>query len=58
MNGRRPHETAAREAFEEAGAVGRPDKRPVGVYPGRKRMNGSRIRCHIEESLILAISGR
>jgi len=48
MKGRKPHETAAREAYEEAGAVGRPDRRPVGVYAGRKRMNGSRIRCHIE----------
>lgn len=48
MKGRKPHEAAAREAYEEAGAVGRPDKRPVGVYASRKRLNGSRIRCDIE----------
>lgn len=40
MRGRKPHQAAAREAWEEAGAVGQADKRPLGAYVYQKRLPG------------------
>jgi 8-oxo-dGTP pyrophosphatase MutT (NUDIX family) len=48
MKGRKPHGTAAREALEEAGLVGRIGKDPVGVYHYMKRRrNGSNTLCMV-----------
>ena len=32
MNAKTPHESAAQEAWEEAGVIGRPDPRPLGLF--------------------------
>jgi 8-oxo-dGTP pyrophosphatase MutT (NUDIX family) len=46
--GRPPHRSAAREAFEEAGVVGKVARRPVGTFSYRKRdKNGSIILCEV-----------
>lgn len=46
--GRRPHHAAAREAWEEAGAVGRAAKRPVGAYAYCKRLpGGDAVSCAV-----------
>jgi 8-oxo-dGTP pyrophosphatase MutT (NUDIX family) len=42
------HELAAREAFEEAGLLGRADADPIGVYSYRKRLpDGRRATCEV-----------
>ena len=38
-----PHELAAKEAFEEAGLVGRIEEEPVGTYQYSKRLPGGRV---------------
>ena len=49
MKGRRPHVSAAREALEEAGLVGRIDKEPIGSYCYNKRLkNGAEVPCTVE----------
>jgi 8-oxo-dGTP pyrophosphatase MutT (NUDIX family) len=49
MKGRTPAETAAREAFEEAGVKGDIADAPMGVYRYDKRKrNGSVWRCEVE----------
>jgi 8-oxo-dGTP pyrophosphatase MutT (NUDIX family) len=46
--GRPPHRSAAREAFEEAGVVGKVRRRPVGTFSYRKRhKNGSFTVCEV-----------
>jgi 8-oxo-dGTP pyrophosphatase MutT (NUDIX family) len=51
--GRPPHVTAAREAFEEAGLVGRAFKRPVGTYRYDKRLSASEtVPCEVRVFLI------
>ena len=46
--GRAPHRSAAREAFEEAGVVGKVRRRPVGTFSYRKRhKNGSFTVCEV-----------
>ena len=40
QKGKAPHDSAAREAFEEAGVVGAVGKRAVGSFPYQKRLNG------------------
>jgi 8-oxo-dGTP pyrophosphatase MutT (NUDIX family) len=46
--GRRPHETAAEEAFEEAGVVGKVGKRPIGSFPYDKILaEGATASCHV-----------
>jgi 8-oxo-dGTP pyrophosphatase MutT (NUDIX family) len=46
--GRAPHRSAAREAFEEAGVVGKVRRRPVGTFSYRKRhKNGSVTLCEV-----------
>jgi 8-oxo-dGTP pyrophosphatase MutT (NUDIX family) len=41
--GRPPHRSAAREAFEEAGVVGKVRRRPVGTFSYRKRLKNGRF---------------
>jgi 8-oxo-dGTP pyrophosphatase MutT (NUDIX family) len=49
MKGRKPHATAAREALEEAGVVGRIGKQPVGSYQYVKRLkNGAPLLCTVD----------
>ena len=44
-----PHDSAAREAVEEAGLVGRIDDRPIGFYRYDKRLaDGSVVCCKVE----------
>jgi 8-oxo-dGTP pyrophosphatase MutT (NUDIX family) len=44
-----PHETAAQEAFEEAGLVGYVDPKAVGSFRYNKRLGpGRQIRCTVE----------
>lgn len=40
VNNATPHESAAQEAWEEAGVVGEPDPRPLGLYSYKKIMDG------------------
>jgi 8-oxo-dGTP pyrophosphatase MutT (NUDIX family) len=42
-----PHHAAAREAFEEAGALGMIENRPRGHYRHRKRKARRRLRCRV-----------
>ena len=43
-----PHNSAAREAFEEAGVVGAVGKRSVGSFPYQKRLkNGGMTVCEV-----------
>ena len=43
-----PHDSAAREAFEEAGVVGAVGKRSVGSFPYQKRLkNGFVTACEV-----------
>ena len=49
MKGRKPHVSAAREAFEEAGLVGEVGKRPIGSYRYDKRLKGGAVvPCKVE----------
>lgn len=43
IKGMKSSKSAAREAFEEAGAVGKITKRPVGVYAYDKRLKSGRL---------------
>lgn len=44
----KPHDTAALEAFEEAGVRGRIKKKPIGSYIYEKRMdNGGGVPCQV-----------
>lgn len=48
MEGRKPHEAAAREAFEEAGIIGMPSPRPIGCYGYDKRLDARRaVPCEV-----------
>ncbi len=49
MSGREPHESAAREALEEAGVVGVIGSEPIGTYRYEKRRkSGASIPCTVE----------
>ncbi len=49
MKGKRAYEVAAREAFEEAGVRGSCQRRPLGHYFYRKRMDGGfTIPCKVQ----------
>jgi 8-oxo-dGTP pyrophosphatase MutT (NUDIX family) len=49
MEGREPHEAAAREALEEAGVVGEVGSDAVGAYHYEKRRkSGATIPCRVE----------
>jgi 8-oxo-dGTP pyrophosphatase MutT (NUDIX family) len=48
QRGKAPHDSAAREAFEEAGVVGAVGKRAVGSFPYQKRLkNGGVTVCEV-----------
>ena len=48
MQGRTPSGTAAREALEEAGVVGKISDQPVGAYHYMKRKkSGREVLCHV-----------
>ena len=42
--GKAPHDSAAREAFEEAGVVGAVGKRSLGSFPYQKRFKNGAVR--------------
>ena len=49
MKNRKPHEAAAREAFEEAGVIGRIVKQPIGAFRYMKLLkNGASLRCRVD----------
>jgi 8-oxo-dGTP pyrophosphatase MutT (NUDIX family) len=49
MNGREPHEAAAREALEEAGVVGTVGAEAIGTYSYEKRRkSGTSVPCNVE----------
>jgi 8-oxo-dGTP pyrophosphatase MutT (NUDIX family) len=52
MKGRKPWEAAAREAFEEAGVVGRIGKKPIGRYAYFKRRETHFDVCEVEVFLL------
>jgi len=52
IKGLKAHEAAAREALEEAGAVGTIDRTPVGRYLYWKRMDGYFQLCEVEAYLL------
>ena len=47
MKGRKDHEAAAQEAFEEAGLEGRIHKRPIGAYTYDKRTDQAVEPCRV-----------
>jgi 8-oxo-dGTP pyrophosphatase MutT (NUDIX family) len=47
IKGLKPHESAAREALEEAGVVGRIGRKPVGEYAYCKRMTEHFVLCSV-----------
>jgi 8-oxo-dGTP pyrophosphatase MutT (NUDIX family) len=49
MKGRKPHASAAREALEEAGLIGKVGKTPIGTYRYDKRLKGGEAApCAVE----------
>ncbi|MDB5594271.1 MAG: hydrolase [Hyphomicrobiales bacterium] len=49
MKGRKPHAAAAQEALEEAGILGKIEKKPVGSYHYVKNLpNGAAILCRVD----------
>jgi 8-oxo-dGTP pyrophosphatase MutT (NUDIX family) len=49
QKGKAPHRSAAREAFEEAGVVGKVGRRPIGSFAYRKRFKSGRvIACEVQ----------
>ncbi|MFY9657119.1 MAG: NUDIX hydrolase, partial [Methylocystis sp.] len=49
MKGRKPSATAATEALEEAGVVGKIEKKKLGSYYYRKRLkNGAALLCRVD----------
>ena len=48
MKGKRAHEAAAQEAYEEAGVVGRTERRAIGTYRYWKRHEASFGLCRVE----------
>src|SRR5918997_3375895 len=48
MKGKKPHRAAEREAYEEAGLVGRMRKVPLGTYSYEKRLRtGEAVPCEV-----------
>src|ERR1700729_1026056 len=44
-----PYDTAAKEAFEEAGVIGKVTKRPIGSYPYDKILEkGDKASCRVQ----------
>lgn len=48
IKGKESHETAAIEAFEEAGVIGKPMRRAIGSYEYRKRPESGGTLCRVE----------
>jgi 8-oxo-dGTP pyrophosphatase MutT (NUDIX family) len=49
VKGKRPHKSAAHEALEEAGVVGRISRRPVGAFVYNKRLKGGKVvACEVQ----------
>ena len=48
MEGKEPHEAAATEAYEEAGALGDTGKTCIGRYASRKRLKSGDIDCQVD----------
>ncbi|MBB4184095.1 NUDIX hydrolase [Sinorhizobium terangae] len=49
MQGKRAHEVAEREAYEEAGVKGKAQKAAIGAYVYQKRMNhGLKVSCKVQ----------
>jgi 8-oxo-dGTP pyrophosphatase MutT (NUDIX family) len=48
MKGKKPYQAAAREAYEEAGIAGKPEKRPIGAYRYWKRRDAAFSLCRVE----------
>jgi 8-oxo-dGTP pyrophosphatase MutT (NUDIX family) len=49
MKSKKPHSAAAREAMEEAGLVGKIDKKSLGSYHYQKRLkNGATVLCRVQ----------
>ena len=47
--GKPPHKSAAREALEEAGVVGRINRRPLGAFSYKKRLkSGKVVICEVQ----------
>ena len=48
MKGKKPHRAAEREAYEEAGLIGRVRKAPLGTYSYEKRLRtGVAVPCEV-----------
>jgi 8-oxo-dGTP pyrophosphatase MutT (NUDIX family) len=47
MKGRKDHQAAAQEAFEEAGVSGRIDKHPIGAFTYQKRLTDRVEPCRV-----------
>lgn len=47
MRGKRPHRAAAIEAYEEAGVVGKPGKKPIGRYDYNKLVAAGAVPCRV-----------
>jgi len=59
MKGKKPHAAAAREALEEAGAVGKIAKTPFGAYRYVKRLkNGAPLVCSVDVFALQVIRQR
>jgi 8-oxo-dGTP pyrophosphatase MutT (NUDIX family) len=43
LKGKAPHKAAAREAREEAGVVGKINRRAIGAFSYRKRLKGGKV---------------
>src|SRR3984957_10734941 len=44
-----PYDTAAKEAFEKAGVIGKVSKRPIGSYPYDKILEkGNKASCRVQ----------
>lgn len=49
MKGKKPHASAAREALEEAGLVGKVGREPLGSYDYQKRLKGGMaVPCRVD----------
>jgi 8-oxo-dGTP pyrophosphatase MutT (NUDIX family) len=53
MSGRKPWEAAAIEALEEAGVVGKPQRKPIGSYVYFKRQTAHFDVCRVEVYLLM-----
>ena len=59
MKSRKPHSAAAREAMEEAGLVGKIEKKAAGFYHYQKRLkNGATVLCRVQVFPMLVVKQR